>query len=163
MRRERRHLGLFLACAHRPRLRGERSDGDLQRLVQATLDVDGAGTGDDVAHAIGEDRLGQHRSRAGAVADGLAGALGGLPQHLRTEAFLGVFQLDLLGDGDAVVADHRRAPLPLDQHRLGFGPQRHAHGVGQLGGAAQHLLARGAAKQDPGVCHVLSPQARRNG
>ncbi|MNE50400.1 hypothetical protein D3C80_1449700 [compost metagenome] len=65
----------------------------------------------------------------------------------------GVFQLDLLGDGHAVVAHQRRAPLLLDQHRLGFRSQGHADRVGQLGGAAQHLLAGGVAKQQLGVGH----------
>ena len=100
--------------------------------VEAALEVDRAGAGDDVAHAVGEDRVGQDGRGAGAVADHVAGLLRGLAQHLGAEVLLGVLEVELLGDGHAVVADDRRTPAPLDQHGLGLRPERHAHGIGQL-------------------------------
>ena len=108
---------------------------------------------DHVAHAVGEDGVRQDGRGAGAVADDVAGLLGRLPQHLRAEVLLRVLEVEFLGDGHAVVADDRRAPFLLDQHGLGFRPERDAHRVGELGGAAQDLFARGGAEQHLLVCH----------
>ena len=99
-------------------MRAQRLDRRLGAAVEAALEVDRAGAGDDVAHAVGEDRVRQDRRRAGAVADHVAGLLRRLAQHLRAEVLLGVLEIELLGDGHAVVADDRRAPFLLDQHRL---------------------------------------------
>ena len=65
----------------------------------------------------------------------------------------GSFELEFLGDGHAVVADERRAPFLLDQHRLRFRSERDANGVGELGRAAQDLFARRGAEQDLLVGH----------
>ena len=59
-----------------------------QAAIEAALEVDGAGAGGDVAHAVGVDRLRQHGRGAGAVADHIAGLLRRLAQHLRAEILL---------------------------------------------------------------------------
>ena len=122
VRGDRGDLRLLLARLDRPRQSFQVIDGGLGRPLEATFQVDGAGAGHHVAHAVGEDGVRQDDRRAGAVAHGLAGLLGGLPQHLRTQVLFRVRQVEFLGDGDAVVAHERRAPLLLDQHGLGFGP-----------------------------------------
>jgi hypothetical protein len=63
-------------------------------------------------------------------------------EHLGAEVLLGILQVHFLRDRDAVVADDRLAPLLLDQHAFRPGAERHADGVRERGGAAQHLLAR---------------------
>jgi hypothetical protein len=50
----------------------------------------------------------------GAVADYIAGLLSRLPQHLGTEVLFRIFQVEFLGNGDAVVADDRGAPFLLN-------------------------------------------------
>ena len=131
----------------------------LQRAVEAALEIDRARPGHDVAHAVGEDRVRQDGRGARAVADHVAGLLGGLAQHLRAEILLRILEVEFLGDGHAVVADDRRAPFLLDQHRFRLRAERDAHRIRQLRRAAQDLLARGRAKQDLLVCHGLQHEA----
>ena len=163
VRRDGRDLRLLLARAHRARHVLERRDRRRQPAVEAALEVDGARAGRDVAHAVGEDRVGEDGRRAGAVADHVAGLLRRLAQHLRAEVLLRVLEVEFLGDGHAVVADDRRAPLLLDQHRLRLRAERDAHGLGELGGAAQDLLARRRAEQDLLVRHGEPPAAAADG
>ena len=92
-------------------MRLQRLDGALRAAIEAALDVDGAGAGDDVAHAVGEDGMRQDRRRAGAVADHVAGLFRRLTQHAGAKVLLAVLEIEFLGDRDAVVADDRRAPL----------------------------------------------------
>ena len=69
----------------------------------------------------------------------------------------GSFELDLLGDRDAVVADERAAPLPLDQDALRLGAERHAHGVGERGRAAEDLL-RASERKRSCLCGMAAAQ-----
>ena len=64
--------------------------------------------------ALGVDRLRQHGGGGGAVAGDVGGLGGDLLHHLRAHVLEPVLELDLLGDGDAVLGDRRRAPLLLD-------------------------------------------------
>ena len=96
----------------------QRLDRDARRPVQPALQIDGTGARHDVAHAVGEDRVGKDGRSAGAVADHVAGSLRGLPKHLGAEILLGVLEIEFLGDGDAVIADDRRAPSLFDQDRF---------------------------------------------
>jgi hypothetical protein len=152
-----RDLRLLQPAADRLCQLAQRLHRGLQAPIQSALQVDGARTGCDVAHAVGEDGLRQHGGGAGAVAHGVAGPLRCLAQHLRTEVLLRILEFHLLGDRNAIVADDRRAPFLLDQHRLGLRPERETHGVRELRGAAQHLLARGGAEQDLLHCHLNDP------
>ena len=136
-------LRLFLSGLHRAGHGAQGVRGGRRGPVQAALQIDGAGPGDDVAHAVGEDRVRQDSRRAGSVADGFACLFSRLPQHPGAEIFFRVLQLQFLGDGHAVVADERGAPFLFDQHRFGTGAQRDADGVGKLRGAAQDLVAGG--------------------
>ena len=100
----------------------QRLDGTLGAAIQSALEIDRAGAGDDVAHAVGEDRMREDGRGAGAVADHVAGPLGRLPQHLRAEVLLRVLEIEFLGDGDAVVADDRRSPFSSISTDLDRGP-----------------------------------------
>ena len=59
----------------------------------------------DVLHAFGKDRLGVNSRGSGAITGNRRGLAGDLLDHLRAHVFVGIFQLDLLGDGDAVLGD----------------------------------------------------------
>ena len=89
---------------------------------EAALEIDSAGAGHDITDAVGDDGLCEDGRRARAIPDGITGALGRLPDHLRTEVLVRILQVHLLGNGHAVVADDRRSEPALDQHALGLGP-----------------------------------------
>ena len=112
----------------RPRQGPQRLDG----TIQTTLDVNGTGAGHDVSHAVRKDGMGQDRRCTGSVANVLAGLLGGLAQHLGAEVLLRILEVELLGDGHAVVADKRYTPFFLDENGLGLGPQRDTNSVCEL-------------------------------
>ena len=148
------HLRRFLAGLDRARQRFQGFDRAFGRPIEAALDVDRARSRHHVAHAIGENRMCQYGRGAGSVTNHVAGLLGRLAEHAGAEILLRILEIEFLGDGHAVVAHDRRAPLPLDQDRLRPRPERHANGIGQLRSAAQYLFTGGRAEQDLLVCHV---------
>jgi hypothetical protein len=74
---------------------------------------------------------------------------------LRAEVLDAVLQVDLLGDGDAVLGDGRRAELAVDDHVAAFRPERDLDRVGELVDAAQERRARLLVKDDLLGCHVV--------
>ena len=104
--------------------------------VDAPLERERAGAGGDVAQALADHRLGQHGRGGGAVTRDVVGLGGDLLGQLGAEVLVRVLQLDLTGDGDAVVGDGRRAELLVDDDVAAPGADRHLHGVGKLVDAA---------------------------
>jgi hypothetical protein len=76
-------------------------DGD----VDAALEVHRVHAGGHGLHALADDRLGQHGRRRGAVAGEVIGLGRDLAHHLGAHVLELVGELDLLGDGDAVLGD----------------------------------------------------------
>src|SRR6266700_2637996 len=62
----------------------------------------------------------------------VVGLLGNLFDQLSADLLVGVLELDLLGDGDAVVGDRGRTPLLLEDHIAALGAQRHPYRVREL-------------------------------
>lgn len=118
-------------------------DSGLCPAIQAALEVDRARTGDHVPNPVSEDGLGKNGRRAGTVADDVAGLLGGLPQHLSTQVLLRVFEIEFLGNGDAIVADDWRSPRLLNQDGLRLRTKRYAYGIREQGCAAQDFFTSG--------------------
>ena len=110
-------------------------------LVDAALQVHRVHAGGHRLHALAHDRLGQHGRRGGAVTGHVVGLLGRLAHHLRAHVLELVLELDLLGDGDAVLGRARRAEGLLDHDVAALGAERDLHGVGEDVDAAQHALA----------------------
>ncbi len=81
------------------------------------------------------------RGGGGAVAGHVVGLLGDLAHHLRAHVLELVLELDLLGDGDAVLGRARRAEGLLDDDVAALGAERDLDGVGEDVDAAQHALA----------------------
>src|SRR5208337_1928314 len=77
------------------------------------------------------------RSVAGIV----AGLRGDLAHHLRAHVLELVFEFDLLGDGDAVLGDARRAIGLVEHDIAALGTQRRLDGVVEDIDAAQHAVA----------------------
>ena len=148
MCRDGRNLGLFLPVAHGLCLAFQCFHGGFQCAIETPLEVDCARTGSNVPHTIREDCMCEDRGCARTVPDQVTRLFSGLAQHLRTEIFLGIFELHFLGDRDSVVADDRCSPFLLNQHRFRFRPQCDPHGVGELRCAPEYLLPGLRAKKN---------------
>ena len=66
-------------------------------------------------------------------------------------------ELDVLGDGDAVLGDPRRAEAFVEDHVAPLGAERHAHCLGERVDAAQHALAGITAEPNVFCTHLLNP------
>src|SRR6218665_1097224 len=91
-----------------------RGDHLLHRDLQALNQLDGVGAGHETGKAVLDQRIGQHGGRGSAVAGDFIGLLRDFAQHLRADVFERVFQLDLVGDADAIARDDRRANRAVD-------------------------------------------------
>ena len=113
-------------------LLGDRLDRGRDGLVDAPLEGHRVGAGGDVAHALVDERLGQHGGGGGAVAGDVVGLGGDLLHELGAHVLEGVVELDLTGDRHAVVGDRRGAELLLEDHVAAPRPERDLDRVGQL-------------------------------
>ena len=135
--------------------------------VDAALQADRGGAGGDVAQALLDHGLGQHGRGGGAVTGDVVGLGGDLLGELRAQVLVGVVELDLAGDGHAVVGDGRGAPLLVDDDVAAAWAERHLDGVGErvdaaLQGAAGVLvelqnLRHGLLRPSS----VIAPDSRR--
>src|SRR5512147_1586457 len=99
-------------------------------------------------------------SRTIAVASLVRGLRGDLAQHLRAHVLELVGELDLLGDGHAVLGDARRAEALFQDDVAALRPQRHLHRIGEDINAVQHPLAGVGTKLYFFSSHCLrSPRA----
>jgi hypothetical protein len=105
-------LGLLLDGLH----------GGGDGLVDAALEGHGVGAGGHVAEALADQRLRQHGGGGGAVTGDVVGLGGDLLDQLGPHVLVGVLQLDLPGDGHAVVGDRGGAELLLQHHVAARGP-----------------------------------------
>jgi hypothetical protein len=94
-----------------------------------------------VHHRLGEDGRGGR-----AVTGDVVGLGGDLLGELGAEVLVGVLELDLAGDGHAVVRDGRRTPLLVDDDVAALGAERHLHGVREGVDAALERLAGGVVE-----------------
>ena len=81
------------------------ADDGLDGLVDAALERHGVGAGGDGLDALAIDRLREHGGGGGAVPGDVGGLGGDFADHLCAHVLERVLQLDLLGDGDAVLGD----------------------------------------------------------
>ena len=143
---DRADLGDFRRFLDLLRALGDVLDRLGDREIDAALEVHRVHAGGDQLGAFAHDRLGQNRGGRGAVAGGVVGLRGDLAHHLRAHVLELVLELDLLGDGDAVLGDARRAERLVENDVAALGAQRHLDGVGENVDAAQHLVARVGGK-----------------
>ena len=140
--RDRADLGDLLVGRDLLRAPLEVLDDGLDRHVDAALQVHRVHAGGHRLGALADDRLRQHGRGRGAVAGEVVGLRGHLAHHLRAHVLELVGELDLLGDGHAVLGDARRAEALVEHDVAALGAERHLHRVGQDVDAAQHPLAR---------------------
>jgi hypothetical protein len=114
----------------------------LDGLLDAALERHRVGAGGDVAQALADDRLGEHGGGGGAVAGDVVGLGGDLAHELGALVLEDVLELDLTGDGHAVVGDRRRAELLVEHDVAALRAERDLDGVGEDVDAALERAAR---------------------
>src|SRR5690606_14337720 len=113
--------------------------------------------GGDGLGALADQRLRQH-GRGGGAVTGVVGRLGGdFLHHLRAHVLELVLQLDLLGDGHAVLGDRGRAVALLEHDVAALRAQGGLDGIGERVDATHHLGARVLAETDFLGSHVYLP------
>ena len=110
----------------------DRLDRGLDRLLDAALEHHRVRTGGHVAEALTHHRPREHGGGGGAVAGDVVGLLGDFLDQLGADLLVRVLEVDLLGDGDAVVGDRGCAPLLLEHDVAALRAEGDAHGVGEL-------------------------------
>ena len=75
--------------------------------------------------------LGEHGGGGGAVTGDVVGLGGHLLGELSAEILVGIVELNLLGDGDAVVGDGGGSPLLVQDHVAALGAEGDLDGVGE--------------------------------
>src|SRR6202008_2595016 len=111
------------------------------------------GPGRHVAQALAHQRLSQHGRRRRAVAGNVVGLLRYFLNQLGADLLPRVLELDLLGDGHAIVGDRGGSPLLLEYHVPALGAEGYLHGVGKLVHAALEAAPGVLVKRDHLRCH----------
>ena len=106
---DRADLGDLVVGRHLLGARLEVLHDSFDREVDAALEVHRVHAGGDRLGAFPDDGLGENGGGRGAVAGDVARLGGDLAHHLGAHVLELVGELDLLGDGDAVLGDARRA------------------------------------------------------
>ena len=117
------------------------ADG-LDGRVDAALEVHRGATGGDDLEALADHRLGEDGRGGGAVTGDVVGLGGDLLRELGAEVLVGVLELDLAGDGHAVVGDRGGAPLLVDDDVAALRAERHLDDVGERVDAALEAATR---------------------
>ena len=118
------------------------------RDVDAALQVHRVHAGGDELEALLHDRGGEHRRGGGAVTGDVIGLRGDFAHHLGAHVLEFVLELDLLGDGHAILGDARRAIGLVEDHVAALRTERHLDGVVENIDSAQHSVACIGGKSD---------------
>ena len=124
-------------------------------LAHAAADIHGVCTGGDILHALGDHSLCQNGCSGGTVACCIVGLGGNFTHQLCAHVLKLVLQLDLLGNGHAIVGDDRGAKLFAQHHIAALGAQGDLDGVCQGINTGTQCLAGVLALLDL-LCHNLS-------
>ena len=110
-------------------------------LVDAALEGDRVGPGGHIAQPLTDERLSEDGGGGGAIACDVVGLLRNFLDEFGADALEGIFEFDLLGDGDAVLRDRRSAPLLVEDDIAALGAEGDLDGVGEEVEAALHAAA----------------------
>ncbi|KMS65550.1 hypothetical protein BVRB_034830, partial [Beta vulgaris subsp. vulgaris] len=103
----------------------EVGDYGFHRHIDTALEVHRVHAGGNRLGAFAHDRLGQHGRGGGAVAGRVSGLGGDFAHHLRAHVLELVVELDLLGDGDAVLGDAGSAERLVEHDVAALRAERH--------------------------------------
>ena len=112
--------------------------------------------GGDVLEAFLDDRLAEHGGGRGAVAGDVVRLGGDLLGELGADVLERLFELDVLGDGHAVVGDGGGAELLVEDDVAALGAEGDLDGVGQ-GIDAAHERVAGLFIEEQLLCHKSLP------
>ena len=132
------YLGDFVRGRNGLRLRLKRGDNNFDSHVDAALQIHRVHAGGNRTGAFLGNRLGQNGGGGGAVAGYVVGLGGNFANHLRAHVLELVLELDVLGDGNAVLGDARCAKRLLKNHVTAFRAECDFHGIGQGIDALEH-------------------------
>src|SRR5581483_126071 len=150
-------LSDFVAIAGRLGERFQLIDNLRHRLVDAALDAHRVMARGDELQTLAENRARQHGRGGRAVAGEIRGFARHLFDHLRAHVFELVFELDFLGDGDAVLGHGRRAPGLFQHHVAALRTQSYGDRIGKQIDTAQDPAPRFLAKTNFFSSHCPSP------
>ena len=120
----------------------------VDRSLDPASEVHGVHARGDGLASLAEDGPGEHGGGGGAVARHVVGRGCNLLHQAGAQVHEPVGELDVLGDGDAVFRDLRRAEALLDDHVAALGAHGHLHRVRELVAALEHHGSRFHAKLD---------------
>ena len=144
----RAHLGNFVGRIDLRRPGLDVLDDFGHRQVDAALQIHRVHAGGDQLGAFAQDGSGKDRCRSGAVAGEIIGLGCHLAHQLRAHVLEFVLELDLLGDGDAVLGDARRAVGLVEDDVASLRAERHLDGIVENFDTAQHAITRIGGKFD---------------
>jgi hypothetical protein len=130
--RDRRHVGDLCAGLDVAGQLADRLRRRPRRPLDAPLEFHRVGAGGHLAEALTDHGLGEDGGGRGAVTGDVVGLVGDLVGELGAHVLPRVVELDLLGDGDAVVGDRGCAPLLLEHDVAALRAEGHLDGVGEL-------------------------------
>src|SRR6185295_10763253 len=140
--RDRRHAGDLVLAGDLLGLLADVVDDLLDSALDTALEAERVGAGGDVLEALADDRLGEHGRRGGAVARDVVGRRGDLAHELGALVLEDVLDLDLTGDGHAVVRDRGSTELLVEDDVAAARAERHLDRVGHGVDALLERLAR---------------------
>src|SRR5205823_3015626 len=135
-------LGDFLVRGDLLGVLDEVGDYGFHRHVDTTLQIHRVHASGNRLGAFTDDRSRENGRGRGAVAGRISGLGGNFAHHLRAHVLELVVELDLLGDGDAVLGDAGSAERLVEHDVAALRAERDLHRVGENVDAAQHLVAR---------------------
>src|SRR5262249_50097064 len=130
-------------------------DHGLDGGLDPGLDLHGVAASGHVARALLVDGLGEDGGGGGAVTGDVVRLAADLADQGRAHVFEPVLDLDLLGDGHAVVDHGGGTELLLNHDVPTAGPEGHFDGVGELVDAALDRLSGVSAELEFLCCHYL--------
>src|SRR5207253_7735536 len=119
----------------------EVGDHGFNSQIDTALEVHRVHAGGNRLRAFTNDRSREHGCGGGTVAGRVGGLGGDFADHLCAHVLELVVELDLLGDGDAVLADAGSAERLVEDDVAALGAERHLDRVVENFNAAQHPVA----------------------
>ena len=122
-------------------------------LVDAALERGRVGTGRHILEAFAINRFGQNGGGGGAVAGDVGRLRRDFADELGAHVFVRVLELDLLGDGDAVLGDGRASEFLVEDDVASGRPEGRLDRSGQFLDATEQAVPRGFIEFQLFRCH----------